>query len=39
MLLWFKDLLHSRFTAVYLVAKPVIWGQAEVDHVVIKTST
>ena len=30
--------LIGYFTVVYLVAKPLIWSEAEVDHVVIETS-
>ena len=28
----------GHFTVVYLVAEPMIWSEAEVDHVVIETS-
>ena len=28
----------GHFTVVYLVAKPLIWSEAEVDHVVIENS-
>ena len=28
----------GHFTVVLLVAKPLIWSEVEVDHVVIKTS-
>ena len=28
----------GNFTVVYLVAKPLIWNEAEFDHVVIETS-
>ena len=34
----FKSKVNRPFTALYLVAKPLIWSQAEVDHVVIETN-
>ena len=33
-----KNLVMDHVTVVYLVAKPLIWSEAEADHVVIETS-
>ena len=33
-----KKFRIGHFTVEYLVAKPLIWSKAEVDHVVIETS-